>query len=146
MPEWLRFWTHWNKYGFVFFFPPICLDFWIFCFIMPKVLSDHKTPAEKDFSRGFELVLAQSMCYLDNNCRSSSVSMINAVKFLKSSLSQLPNNITDHEVLNHLCGSSRENVPKPRWISQENHYKRILCAHHHFLILVVTSVFIFSIF
>lgn len=78
---------------------------------MSKVLSDHKTPAEKDFSRGFELVLAQSMCYLDN-CRSSSVSMINAVKFLKSSLSQLANNITDHEVCCTIvfCDTSRENV------------------------------------
>lgn len=66
-------------------------------FLYLQVISDYQTPAEKDFSRGFEVVLADLMMYLDN-CRLSSVSMTNAVKYLKSHLTQLPNNISDHEV------------------------------------------------
>ncbi len=62
-----------------------------------QVIGDYKTPAEKDFSRGFEVLLAEIMTYLIN-CRPASVSMTNAVKYLKSHLTQLPNNISDHEV------------------------------------------------
>lgn len=63
-----------------------------------QVLSDYKTPAEKDFSRGFEMVLASTTAYLEA-CRPISVSMFNALKHLKWLLSQLPNTVSDNEVV-----------------------------------------------
>ncbi|XKL61242.1 hypothetical protein PGB90_008299 [Kerria lacca] len=63
---------------------------------LKQVIADYRTPTEKDFSRGFEKVLGDVMTYL-NNCRPVSVSMTNAIKFLKWHLSQLPNNISDRE-------------------------------------------------
>ncbi|XP_065220162.1 translation initiation factor eIF2B subunit delta [Planococcus citri] len=63
---------------------------------LKQVILDYTTPAEKDFSRGFEVVLASTTTYLDT-CRPLSVSMSNALKHLKCLLSQLPNTITDNE-------------------------------------------------
>lgn len=63
---------------------------------LKQVILDYSTPAEKDFSRGFEVVLASTTTYLDT-CRPLSVSMSNALKHLKCLLSQLPNTITDNE-------------------------------------------------
>lgn len=62
------------------------------------MLSDYKTPAEKEFSRGFEAKLEPAVNYL-NQCRPVSVSMTNALKHIKWHLTQLPNNITDAEVI-----------------------------------------------
>lgn len=58
---------------------------------------DYITPSEKEFSRGLESQLSYIMAYL-NKCRPSSVSMTNAVRHIKSHLTQLPNDIADVEV------------------------------------------------
>nr|XP_018902695.1 PREDICTED: translation initiation factor eIF-2B subunit delta [Bemisia tabaci] len=65
-------------------------------YVLKQMLSDYKTPAEKEFSRGFEAKLEPAVNYL-NQCRPVSVSMTNALKHIKWHLTQLPNNITDAE-------------------------------------------------
>lgn len=69
---------------------------------LKEVIMDYITPSEKEFSRGLESQLSCIMAYL-NKCRPSAVSMTNAVRHIKSHLTQLPNDITDVEARRKLC-------------------------------------------
>ncbi|XP_073991261.1 eukaryotic translation initiation factor 2B subunit delta isoform X1 [Rhodnius prolixus] len=69
---------------------------------LKEVIMDYITPSEKEFSRGLESQLSYIMAYL-NKCRPSSVSMTNAVRHIKSHLTQLPNDIADVEARRKLC-------------------------------------------
>ncbi|PSN30092.1 hypothetical protein C0J52_25272 [Blattella germanica] len=61
-----------------------------------KVIKDYETPPQKEFSRGLEAELQPSISFLDT-CRPLSVSMTNALRFLKRQLTLLPNNVSDSE-------------------------------------------------
>lgn len=69
---------------------------------MLQVIKDYETPPQKEFSRGLEAELQPSVAFLDC-CRPLSVSMTNALRFLMWQLTQLPNNVSDSEVMSELC-------------------------------------------
>lgn len=54
-----------------------------------QVVAEYKTPPQKEFSRGLEATLQPYLAYLQQ-CRPLSVSIINANKFIKWQISQLP--------------------------------------------------------
>ena len=66
-----------------------------YCFA--KVIYDYSTPAEKEFSRGLESKLGELTNYL-NQYRPFAVSMTNALRHIKSHLTQLPHNVSHDEV------------------------------------------------
>ncbi|XP_055608364.1 translation initiation factor eIF-2B subunit delta [Uranotaenia lowii] len=59
-----------------------------------QVIKDYETPPEKEFSRGFEEALNPNIAFLQN-CRPFSVSMTNALKYIKMYARQL--NVKDSE-------------------------------------------------
>lgn len=63
---------------------------------LKEVITDYTTPSEKEFSRGLESKLGELANYI-NHCRPMSVSMTNALRHIKSHLTQLPNNVSDTE-------------------------------------------------
>lgn len=63
---------------------------------LKEVINDYNTPAEKEFSRGLESKLGELTNYL-NQYRPFAVSMTNALRHIKSHLTQLPNNVSDDE-------------------------------------------------
>ncbi|CAH1406272.1 unnamed protein product [Nezara viridula] len=63
---------------------------------LKEVINDYSTPAEKEFSRGLESKLGELTNYL-NQYRPFAVSMTNALRHIKSHLTQLPNNVSDDE-------------------------------------------------
>lgn len=63
-----------------------------------QVITDYETPPQKEFSRGLEAALQPSVAFLDC-CRPLSVSMTNALRHLMWQLTQLPNNVSDLEVM-----------------------------------------------
>ncbi|XP_026472842.1 translation initiation factor eIF-2B subunit delta isoform X3 [Ctenocephalides felis] len=65
------------------------------------VIRDYVTPPQKEFKRELESSLKPCMDYL-HQCRPVSVSMTNALRFIKRQISQLPTNITDFEAKNKL--------------------------------------------
>ncbi|KAL1123641.1 hypothetical protein AAG570_002717 [Ranatra chinensis] len=67
-----------------------------------QLINDYTTPREKDFGRGLETQLGLCTSYL-NASRPMSVSMTNALRHLKTHLTQLPNNIQDNEARAKLC-------------------------------------------
>jgi translation initiation factor eIF-2B subunit delta len=67
-----------------------------------QVIKDYETPPQKEFSRGLEAELQPSVAFLDC-CRPLSVSMTNALRFIMWQLTQLPNNVSDLEVMLELC-------------------------------------------
>lgn len=62
-----------------------------------SLISDYERPMQADFTRGLEVILRDSVAYL-NCCRPSSVPMQNALKFLKRQMTNLPSTISDKEV------------------------------------------------
>lgn len=62
------------------------------------MVKDYTTPLEKEFSRGLEEELGSITVFLDQ-CRPLAVSMTNALRHIKRTLTQLPNNIPDVEVV-----------------------------------------------
>ncbi|KAF6198338.1 hypothetical protein GE061_008086 [Apolygus lucorum] len=71
---------------------------------LKRVIVDFVTPREKEFSRAIETRLNDSMMYL-NACRLISVSMTNALKHVKSHLTQLTTEsmTTDDDARKKLC-------------------------------------------
>uniref|UniRef100_A0A146M241 Translation initiation factor eIF2B subunit delta n=3 Tax=Lygus hesperus TaxID=30085 RepID=A0A146M241_LYGHE len=70
---------------------------------LKRVIVDFVTPREKEFSRAMETRLNDSLVYL-NSCRQSSVSMTNALRHVKSHLTQLTtDNTTDDDARKKLC-------------------------------------------
>uniref|UniRef100_A0A0K8SNA4 Translation initiation factor eIF2B subunit delta n=1 Tax=Lygus hesperus TaxID=30085 RepID=A0A0K8SNA4_LYGHE len=70
---------------------------------LKRVIVDFVTPREKEFSRAMETRLNDSLVYL-NSCRQSSVSMTNALRHVKSHLTQLTTeNTTDDDARKKLC-------------------------------------------
>ncbi|XP_037035828.1 translation initiation factor eIF-2B subunit delta isoform X2 [Bradysia coprophila] len=69
-----------------------------------KVIEDYNTPSQKEFGRGLEAILHPCVNYLQQ-CRPLSVSITNALKFIKWQISQLPANQTDAESKEHLLES-----------------------------------------
>ncbi|XP_014252670.1 translation initiation factor eIF-2B subunit delta [Cimex lectularius] len=68
---------------------------------LKDLITDFVTPVEKEFSRALEKCLGQSVAYL-NQCRPSSVSMTNALKHIKSHLTQL-HNVSEEDAKKKLC-------------------------------------------
>jgi translation initiation factor 2B subunit (eIF-2B alpha/beta/delta family) len=68
---------------------------------MLQIIRDYETPPQKEFSRGLEAELQPSVAFLDR-CRPLSVSMTNALRHLTRQLTQLPNSVSDAEVLLYL--------------------------------------------
>lgn len=64
---------------------------------MKSVIKDYKTPLQKDFARGIEYDIQKCMAYLQL-FRPISVSIVNALKFIKLNIKQLPTNETDEKV------------------------------------------------
>uniref|UniRef100_A0A1B6KSP6 Translation initiation factor eIF2B subunit delta n=2 Tax=Graphocephala atropunctata TaxID=36148 RepID=A0A1B6KSP6_9HEMI len=69
---------------------------------LKQMVTDYTTPSEKEFSRGLEEELGSVTTYL-NQCRPLSVSMTNALRHVKRTLTQLPNNISDVEAQRKIC-------------------------------------------
>lgn len=61
------------------------------------MITDYKTPPEKDFSRGLEAEIQPAMEFLQN-CRPFAVSMTNALKFIKLMISQDKSDDIESEV------------------------------------------------
>jgi translation initiation factor eIF-2B subunit delta len=68
---------------------------------MLQMIKDYETPPQKEFSRGLEAELQPSVAFLDR-CRPLSVSMTNALRHLTWQLTQLPNSVSDSEVILYL--------------------------------------------
>lgn len=68
------------------------------------MIEDYNTPSQKEFCRGLEAILHPCVNYLQQ-CRPLSVSITNALKFIKWQISQLPANQTDAELKEHLLES-----------------------------------------
>lgn len=62
-----------------------------------QLINDFERPSQADFTRGLEASLQESVNYL-NFCRTSAVSMQNALKHLKWQMSTLTTTISDEEV------------------------------------------------
>lgn len=69
-----------------------------------QVIEDYNTPSQKEFGRGLETILHTCVNYLQQ-CRPLSVSITNALKFIKWQISQLPANQSDAESKEHLLES-----------------------------------------
>ncbi|XP_035217012.1 LOW QUALITY PROTEIN: translation initiation factor eIF-2B subunit delta-like [Stegodyphus dumicola] len=66
------------------------------------VIKDYKTPPSKNFSRDLESKFQTYLNFL-NNCRPLSVSMVNAVKFLKHQINKIESNVEEEEAKKSLC-------------------------------------------
>lgn len=67
--------------------------------LLIQMINDYHTPEEKIFSRGLEAELDLAEEYL-RKCRPLAVSMTNALKYIKLSISQETNSLgTDSEVI-----------------------------------------------
>ncbi|XP_053213548.1 translation initiation factor eIF-2B subunit delta-like [Panonychus citri] len=66
-----------------------------------QMVSDHVTPKKKDFSRSFDAALNMSVKFL-RQCRPLSVSMVNAVAFIKLNLTKIPSTVAEHEAREHM--------------------------------------------
>lgn len=62
------------------------------------VIQEYQTPAEKEFGRSFETALKTYVEYL-HTCRPIAVSVLNAVKYLRWQITQLPEGETEAEVI-----------------------------------------------
>lgn len=82
---------------------------------MKFVISDYETPPQKEFSRGLESCLQPCMTFLQQ-CRPISVSMTNALRFIKWQITQLPSDENDADLkarlLESIDGYIRDHIEK----------------------------------
>lgn len=75
---------------------------------MKCVIQDYRTPSQKEFARGLEENIQPGIAYL-HHCRPLAVSVINAIKFIKWQINQLPTDgnskLTDHQLREKLLDS-----------------------------------------
>lgn len=77
---------------------------------MKCVIQDYRTPPQKEFARGLEENIQPGIAYL-HHCRPLAVSVINAIKFIKWQITQLPTTndsdgkMTDHQLREKLLDS-----------------------------------------
>lgn len=64
---------------------------------LTQIIKDYETPPEKEFSRGFEEALNPNIAFLQK-CRPFSVSMTNALKYIKMYTRQLNAKDSDSNV------------------------------------------------
>lgn len=67
-----------------------------------QMILDFKTPGNKEYARSLDTALQKSSQYL-HSCRPVSVSMTNALRFLKYQITHLSNEITEEEAAASLC-------------------------------------------
>lgn len=82
---------------------------------MKFVISDYETPPQKEFSRGLESCLQPCMTFLQQY-RPISVSMTNALRFIKWQITQLPSDESDAELkarlIESIDGYIRDHIEK----------------------------------
>lgn len=66
-----------------------------------QIIHEYETPPQKEFSRGLEAIIQPCVAYL-HQCRPLSVSITNALKFIKWQLTHLPNDESDVELKQRL--------------------------------------------
>lgn len=71
---------------------------------MKDVIIDYETPPDKDLSRHLESSVKPCITFL-NQCRPLSVSMGNAIKFLKTQITGIKSDVSDKEAKKKLCES-----------------------------------------
>ncbi|KAK3925613.1 Translation initiation factor eIF-2B subunit delta [Frankliniella fusca] len=70
-------------------------------YTLKDLIADYETPPQKEFSRGLEAYLQPNMDFLQQ-CRPHSVSMVNALRYIKWQLTQLSIEATDAEARQHI--------------------------------------------
>lgn len=73
-----------------------------FLYAIRTIIQDYVTPPNQEFSRGLEANIKNYVDYLQN-FRPLAVSIINAYKYIKYILTQLPTNSTDSKLKENLC-------------------------------------------
>lgn len=71
---------------------------------LKDLIADYETPPQKEFSRGLESYLQPNMDFLQQ-CRPHSVSMVNALRFVKWQLTQIPVGDSDTKAKQHILES-----------------------------------------
>ncbi|XP_026275498.1 translation initiation factor eIF-2B subunit delta [Frankliniella occidentalis] len=70
-------------------------------YTLKDLIADYETPPQKEFSRGLEAYLQPNMDFLQQ-CRPHSVSMVNALRYIKWQLTQLSIENSDTEARQHI--------------------------------------------
>lgn len=68
---------------------------------LKELIADYETPPQKEFSRGLEAYLQPNMDFLQK-CRPHSVSMVNALRYIKWQLTQISIDKSDAEARQHV--------------------------------------------
>jgi translation initiation factor eIF-2B subunit delta len=69
---------------------------------MKKMIGDYVTPPQKELSRDLDAKIKPHIIFL-RQCRTLSVSMGNAIRFLKSKINSLQPGVSDEEAKEELC-------------------------------------------
>ncbi|KAJ8020930.1 Translation initiation factor eIF-2B subunit delta [Holothuria leucospilota] len=83
-----------------------------------NVIEDYTTPQHKELSRDLDNKLKPNISFL-NQCRPKSVSMGNAIKYVKMQISNIPQDKTDAEAKKILCESIDSYIKKKIYLADD---------------------------
>lgn len=92
-----------------------------------RVIEDYSTPQHRELSRDLDNRMKPNISFL-NQCRPKSVSMGNAIKYVKMQISHIPQDATDNEAKKILCDNIDSYIKKKIYLADDA-ISNILIGH-----------------